>query len=51
MDKFRAFRIDEKDGNIVAGFQELSLDDLTEGNVVVRAERNERRRLLRIRTR
>ena len=36
MDKFRAFRIDEKDGNIVAGFQELSLDDLTEGNVVVR---------------
>jgi NADPH2:quinone reductase len=36
MDKFRAFRIDEQDGNIVAGFQELSLDDLTEGNVVVR---------------
>jgi NADPH2:quinone reductase len=36
MDKFRAFRIDEQEGNIVAGFQELSLDDLTEGNVVVR---------------
>jgi NADPH2:quinone reductase len=36
MDNFRAFRIDEKDGQIVAGFQELSLDDLTEGNVVVR---------------
>jgi NADPH2:quinone reductase len=36
MDKFRAFRIDEQDGKIVAGFQELSLDDLTEGNVVVR---------------
>jgi NADPH2:quinone reductase len=36
MDKFRAFRIDEQDGNIVAGFRELSLDDLTEGNVVVR---------------
>ena len=36
MDKFRAFRIDEQDGSIVAGFQALSLDDLTEGNVVVR---------------
>jgi len=36
MDSFRAFRIDEQDGKIVAGFQELSLDDLTEGNVVVR---------------
>ena len=36
MDSFRAFRIDEQDGNVVAGFQELSLDDLTEGNVVVR---------------
>jgi len=36
MDRFRAFRIDEKDGEIVAGFQELSLDDLSEGNVVVR---------------
>ncbi len=36
MDKFRAYRIDEKDGKIVAGFQELTVDDLTEGNVVVR---------------
>lgn len=36
MDKFRAFRIDEVDGAIVAGFQELTLDDLTPGNVVVR---------------
>ena len=36
MDKFRAFRIDEQDGSIAAGFQELTLDDLTEGNVVVR---------------
>lgn len=36
MDNFRAFRIDEKDGEIVAGFQELGIDDLTEGNVVVR---------------
>jgi len=36
MDNFRAFRIDQQDGRIVAGFQEISVDDLTEGNVVVR---------------
>lgn len=36
MDSFRAYRIDEQDGEIVAAFQELSIDDLTEGNVVVR---------------
>ena len=36
MDSFRAYRIDEQDGEIVAGFRELSIDDLTEGNVVVR---------------
>jgi acrylyl-CoA reductase (NADPH) len=36
MDKFRAYRIDEQDGKIVAGFQDLSIDDLTGGNVVVR---------------
>ena len=36
MDRFRAYRINDEDGKIVAGFQELSLDDLTEGNVVVR---------------
>ena len=36
MDNFRAFRINERDGRIVAGFEELSVDDLTEGNVVVR---------------
>lgn len=36
MDKFRAYRIDEQDGTIVAGFRELTLDDLTPGNVVVR---------------
>jgi hypothetical protein len=28
MDKFRAYRIDEQDGKIVAGFQELAIDDL-----------------------
>jgi NADPH2:quinone reductase len=36
MDRFRAFRIDEQDGRIVAGFKTLSIDDLTDGNVVVR---------------
>ena len=36
MNQFRAFRIDEQDGNIVAGFQELDIDDLTDGNVVVK---------------
>lgn len=36
MEHFRAYRINEEDGEIVAGFQELTLDDLTEGNVVVR---------------
>jgi NADPH2:quinone reductase len=36
MDNFRAYRINEEDGNIVAAFQEMSVDDLTEGNVVVR---------------
>ena len=36
MDSFRAFRIDEQDGEITAGFRELGLDDLTDGNVVVR---------------
>lgn len=36
MDSFRAYRINEEDGKIVAGFQELSVDDLTEGNVVIR---------------
>ena len=36
MDSFRAYRIDEQDGEIVAAFRELSIDDLTAGNVVVR---------------
>jgi NADPH2:quinone reductase len=36
MDKFRAYRINEEDGNIVAGFEELCLDDLSAGNVVVK---------------
>jgi len=36
MEKFRAYRIDQDDGNISAAFRELGIDDLTEGNVVVK---------------
>jgi len=36
VENFRAYRIDEQDGKIVADFQELSVDDLTAGNVVVK---------------
>jgi len=36
VDSFRAYRLNEEDGKIVAGFEELTVDDLTEGNVVVR---------------
>jgi len=36
MDDFRAFRIDEIDGEIEAGFRQIGIDDLTEGNVVVK---------------
>jgi len=36
MDKFRAYRIDEQDGKVVAGFEEISINDLTPGNVVIK---------------
>ncbi|MEX2126421.1 MAG: oxidoreductase [Woeseia sp.] len=36
MDSFRAYRIDQKDGNIVADFTSLTLDDLAAGNVVIK---------------
>jgi len=36
VDQFRAFRIDRHDGAVVAGFLNLTLDDLSEGNVVIR---------------
>ncbi|MDH3274143.1 MAG: acryloyl-CoA reductase [Gammaproteobacteria bacterium] len=36
MDKFRAYRIDEVDGKVSAGFCELGLDDLTAGSVVIK---------------
>jgi NADPH2:quinone reductase len=36
MEKFRAFRIDQHDGRIQAGFTELGLDELSAGNVVIK---------------
>lgn len=36
MSTFRAYRIDKEEGEVVAGFQDLTIDDLTEGNTVVR---------------
>ena len=36
MTTFKAFRIHERDGGVAAGFEELELDDLGEGDVVVR---------------
>jgi len=36
MDKFRAYRIDEQDGKVTAGFATLTLDDLTDGDVVIK---------------
>jgi acrylyl-CoA reductase (NADPH) len=36
MDAFKAFRIHQVDGRIVAGFERLTVDDLTPGEVVIR---------------
>ena len=36
MSTFRAYRIDRQDDGITAGFQQMSIDDLTEGNVVIK---------------
>ena len=36
MTTFRAYRIDEQDGTISAAFQQMSVDDLTEGNIVIK---------------
>ncbi|MDZ7645251.1 MAG: oxidoreductase [Woeseiaceae bacterium] len=36
MRNFRAYRIDQRDGEIVAGFTDMSFDDLSEGDVVIR---------------
>ena len=36
MDRFRAFRIDDQDGTLVAGVEELTIDELTAGDVVIK---------------
>ena len=36
--RFKAFRIDQRDGRIEAGFTDLSLDDLAPGKVTVRVQ-------------
>ena len=36
MDRFRAFRIDNEEGRIKAGFADLDIDDLTAGAVVIK---------------
>jgi NADPH2:quinone reductase len=36
MTDFRAYRINKTDDGIVAAFEQMSLDDLTEGNVVIK---------------
>jgi len=36
MNDFRAYRIDQEDGRIVAGFKRLTIDDLSPGEVVVK---------------
>lgn len=36
MEKFRAFRIDQQDGDISAGFTTLALDDLSAGDTVIK---------------
>lgn len=36
MKEFRAYRIDEKDGKIEAGFETLSIDDLSDGDVIIK---------------
>jgi len=36
VEEFRAYRIDQKDGKIVAGFQTLTTADLSDGDVLIR---------------
>ena len=36
MDTFRAYRIDEAEGGVKTGFEDISIDDLTDGNVVIK---------------
>lgn len=41
MDRFKAFRIHEESGKIVSRFEQLSLDDLAPGDVVVRVSHSD----------
>ena len=36
METFRAYRIDEQDGKVIAGFRDMCVDELTEGDVVIK---------------
>ena len=36
MEEFRAYRIDQQDGKVVAGFTTLNIDDLSAGDVVIK---------------
>ena len=36
MSKFRAFRINEKEGKVVSGFEQIEINDLSEGDVTVK---------------
>ncbi len=36
MDEFRAYRIDEQDGKVIAGFCQLGIDELSPGDVVIK---------------
>ncbi len=38
MSEFKAYRIHERDGKVVAGFEQLTLDALTAGDVVIRVQ-------------
>lgn len=38
MDSFRAFRIHDNDGQVEAGFEQMSIDDLTDGEVVIKVK-------------
>ena len=38
MSEFKAYRIHERDGKVVAGFEQLTLDALTPGDVVIRVQ-------------
>ena len=36
MSKFRAFRINEKEGRVISGFEQIEINDLSEGDVTVK---------------